>query len=252
MQKSKHMAKKRKPLVEDAYDRRYRNDPESRDLTTEEATLFEAARQAIGLLKKTFETWMVIGKAIQAARARADRIGGGKTFRRILEQQGLAKVVPAATATRLLQIMEHLPEVSSWHAGLTDQQQVAWASPSAVFKHCPVFKQPGASKPRPQPAIAKPENVAKVMEQQEVRIEELQEELENLREEYDELQETYEGEERINPSDDVAIIAAGIIDNCGDEKAAEVAHAILEDLELGPKPKKTSRRRSKATTATAE
>jgi len=32
--------------------------------------------------------------------ARADRIGGGKTFRRILEQQGLG-ALPPATATRL-------------------------------------------------------------------------------------------------------------------------------------------------------
>jgi hypothetical protein len=74
------MAKKRKPTVDDAYDRRLRNDPgpESRDLTMEEATLFENARQAIDLLKKTFETWVVIGKAVAAARARADRIGGGR------------------------------------------------------------------------------------------------------------------------------------------------------------------------------
>lgn len=42
------MAKKRKRTVEDAYDRRFRNDPgaESRDLTDDEATLFAAARKA--------------------------------------------------------------------------------------------------------------------------------------------------------------------------------------------------------------
>jgi hypothetical protein len=144
------MPKKRKPSVDDLADRRYRNDPESRNLTPEEVTLFEAARQAIGLLKKTFETWTIIGKAVRAARARADRIGGGKTFRRILEQQGLAKVVPPATATRLLQIMERLPEVQAWHASLTEQQQVAWASPSAVVKHCTVFAKAKAKAPFPQ------------------------------------------------------------------------------------------------------
>ena len=62
-------------------------------------------------------------------------------------------VVPPATATRLLQIMEHLPEVSAWHASLNDQQQVAWASPSAVFKHCPVFanSKTAAQKTKPTP-----------------------------------------------------------------------------------------------------
>jgi hypothetical protein len=151
MQGATDMAKKRKATVDDLYDRRYRNDPESRGLTEEEKTLFEAARQAIGLLKKTFETWMVIGKAVQAARARANRLGGGKTFRRILEQQGLARIVPPATATRLLQIIGHLPEVSAWHASLNDQQQVAWASPSAVFKHCPVFADSKAATRKPSP-----------------------------------------------------------------------------------------------------
>lgn len=82
---------------------------------------------------------MVIGKAVAAARARADRIGGGKTFRRILEQQRLARVVPPATATRLLAIIENLPAVVAWQATLTEHQQIAWASPSAVFKHCPIF-----------------------------------------------------------------------------------------------------------------
>jgi hypothetical protein len=135
------MSRKRKPTVDSAYDRRFRNDPgpESRDLSMDEVTIFEAARNAVTLLKKTFETWTVIGKAVVAARTRADRVGGGKTFRRILEQQGLAMVVPPATATRLEAIMAHLADVEAWRAGLTDNQRFRWAAPSAVFKHCPMF-----------------------------------------------------------------------------------------------------------------
>src|SRR5262245_6450673 len=94
------MSRKRKPTADELYDQRYRNDPESRNLTEEENTLFANARAALVTLRKTFETWIVVAKAVAAARVRADRIGGGKTFRRILEQQGLGALAPA-TATRL-------------------------------------------------------------------------------------------------------------------------------------------------------
>jgi hypothetical protein len=136
------MAKrKRKPTVDSLYDRRFRNDPgpESRDLSTEEATLFEAARKAVEMFgelgKKTFEVWVIIGKAVVAARARADRLGGGKTFRRILDQQGLGKVVSPSDATHLADIMARLPEVEEWRNDLPPKQQIAWASPSAIIKH---------------------------------------------------------------------------------------------------------------------
>jgi hypothetical protein len=159
------------------------NDPESRSLTSEETALFEAAREAVGFLKKTFPTWIVIGHAVVAARERADQFGGGKTFRIILEQQGISQVVPPSTATRLIAIIEHLPEVQAWHADLTDDRKFAWASPSSVFQRCPVFaelKKTMKKKKKPQPSMAPPSpHNARVIEQQEARIEELQEELES-------------------------------------------------------------------------
>jgi hypothetical protein len=180
------MAKKRKPTVDELYDRRNDPGPESRDLSMEEVAIFENARNAVGLLKKTFETWTVIGKAVVAARTRADRVGGGKTFRRILDQQGLGMVVPPATATRLEAIMASLVAVEEWRAGLTDKQRFNWASPSAVFKRCPVFAKDRATL-RPnmtssQPAIADPKKVGKLLEQQDERIKELEKELEAARE----------------------------------------------------------------------
>ena len=74
----------------------------------------------------------------------ADRIGGRKTFKRLLIQEGFADLAgrSKSTATRLLQIVERLPDVTKWHADLTPHQQIDWASPSAVFKHCPVFAKP--------------------------------------------------------------------------------------------------------------
>jgi hypothetical protein len=58
--------------------------------------------------------WTVIGKAVVATRARADRIGGGKIFR-ILEQQGLSMVVPPVA---------NLVAVEDWRADLTENQRV--------------------------------------------------------------------------------------------------------------------------------
>jgi hypothetical protein len=159
------MAKrKRKPTVDALFDRRFRNDPgpESRDLSAEEATLFEAARKAVEMFgelgKKTFEVWVIIGKAVVAARARADRLGGGKTFRRILDQQGLGKVVSPSDATHLADIMARLPEVEQWrNDDLSPKEQISWASPSAIIKHAkdpagqPLFpkKRDGISPRRP-------------------------------------------------------------------------------------------------------
>jgi hypothetical protein len=143
------MAKKRKPTADDVYDRRYlRNDPESSNLDAAELAVFEAARSGVALLKKTFDTWVTIGRGVVLARDRANRIGGGKTFRRILEQQGLAAVVPPATATRLEAIIARLSEVEAWRAALSDTRRFNWSSPSAVYKHCPLFARPeGSSQP---------------------------------------------------------------------------------------------------------
>jgi hypothetical protein len=163
------------------------NDLESRDLTPEEESLFEAARDAVSFFKKTFPMWVVIGHAVAAARKRADQIGGGKTFRVILEQQGLSQVVPPSTATRLIYIIEHLPAVQAWHAGLTDDLQLAWASPSSIYQRCPVFdaeklrekEKKGKNKKSRSPAKATPVaslHNARIIEQQEARIEELEEE----------------------------------------------------------------------------
>jgi hypothetical protein len=138
------------------------NAPESQGLTLADAEIFENARQAIMTLKKTFEMWMVIGKAVQRARKIADDRGGRQTFQRLLEQQGLAKIVSQkSTWTRLLQIMDNLAEVVAWHETLTDKQKIEWAAPTTVFKHCPVFNKPAKTD---EERAANPSPMAKVKE----------------------------------------------------------------------------------------
>jgi hypothetical protein len=81
------------------------NAPESEALSLEEATAFENACQAAATLKRTLENWLVIGKSVMIARKIADRRPGRKTFMRVIEQQGLAKIVDKSTASRLERIM---------------------------------------------------------------------------------------------------------------------------------------------------
>jgi len=139
------------------------NQPECSNLTSEEERLFENARQAVAQIKKTFEAWIVIGRGVEAARKRADRFKGKKkVFERILAQQGIDEVLgntPAtvkSTATRLLKILEHETEVMAWRSKLSAGKRMQWASPTAVYKHCPVFHQADnkekAKIPKPSPA----------------------------------------------------------------------------------------------------
>jgi hypothetical protein len=117
------------------------NAPESEALSLDDAAVFEAARSAATLLKKTFETWVTIGRAVVRARQIADQRGGGKTFMRLIHQQGLGPVVPKATASRLERIMAQLPGVEEWRLTLTVKQQIEWASPSSVCSRCPALKK---------------------------------------------------------------------------------------------------------------
>src|SRR5205085_3532679 len=68
------------------------NSPESQWLNTDGRQLFDCARAALDALKKTFETWTVIGRAAVRAREIADERGGRYTFQRLLDQQGPQRI----------------------------------------------------------------------------------------------------------------------------------------------------------------
>jgi hypothetical protein len=126
-----------------ATETRLSNAPESEGLSFEDVTVFENARSAVMLLKKTFETWVTIMKAVVRARDIADRRGGGKTFMRLIEQQGLAKIINKTTASNCLRIMQRLPDVVRWRGTLTEKEQIEWAAPTTILKRCPIFQRPG-------------------------------------------------------------------------------------------------------------
>jgi hypothetical protein len=208
------MSTKRKPTVDDLYDQRQRgsNAPESEAVTLDDTTIFEAARQAVVLLKKTFETWVVIGKAVVRARDIADRRGGGKTFMRLVEQQGLSRVVNKTTASTLLRIMERLPEVTKWHETLTDRQQIDWAAPTTVLKRCPVFAKPKPNEPKP---LTKGEQDRQA--------------LAAALEENAKLKRREDGD-RFKPTDSADDIATVLVGMFSASKAREIAKRITEKL----------------------
>jgi hypothetical protein len=118
----------------------------------------EAAREAWFGLKRSFEGWMAVGKGIRILRQRADRLGGRNTFARLMAEQGFRmdgrkgeRQFDKSTVTRLLQVMRHEPEVSAWHRGLPPLQQIAWASPDAIIRHCPTFRRRSDGETKPSP-----------------------------------------------------------------------------------------------------
>jgi len=130
---------------------RYHNAPESGQLTQDELIEVGAARDAWISIKRTFEMWVTIGRGVQRLRAKADAIGGRRTFQRLMDQNGLGELCSPklkAVTTRLLKIIDNLGPVGAWHASLESHQRVAWASPTSVYRHCPVFAEAKALKPK--------------------------------------------------------------------------------------------------------
>jgi hypothetical protein len=124
------------------------NYPGLPSLSHEEITYVEAAREALGTIKRTFEFWMVIARGLKALRDKADRIGGRFTFDRLREREGLGgrnrdgkEILNKTRVSRLLGIFEHMAEVEAWRAKLTEKERFDWASPEAVYRHCPVFAE---------------------------------------------------------------------------------------------------------------
>jgi hypothetical protein len=211
------MSSKGRQTVDDLYGQRFHNAPESEAVTLNDTAIFEAARQAGGLLKKTFETWIVMGRGVVRAREIADRRGGGKTFMRLIEQQGLSRFIDKTTASHLERIMEHVAEVTAWHETLTDKQKTKWAAPTTILTHCPIFKKPKVERTEPTPAERDRMALAAALEENE------------------RLKQREDGD-RFKPTDTAADIATVLVGMFKPAKAKEIAGrmmALLKKREPG-------------------
>lgn len=113
--------------------------PEQDVLSADEHKIVEAGREALRSLgRRTFDHWMVIGRGIKVLRAKADRLGGTKTFRRLLAQHGYDSL-DNSVISKLLKIMDHRRDLEAWRATLSERQQGEWSAPSTLFLHCPIF-----------------------------------------------------------------------------------------------------------------
>jgi hypothetical protein len=68
---------------------RFHNAPESRAFSQDEKVVLENSRQAWGVIRKTFDSYVTVGRGVMLIRDKADAIGGRKTFARLLEQEDL-------------------------------------------------------------------------------------------------------------------------------------------------------------------
>jgi hypothetical protein len=134
------------------------NTPDLPSLSSEEYTSVDEARTALASIKRSFEFWMVIAHGLQTLKDKADRIGGRFTFDRLREREGLGgrrrdgtDILNKTRVCRLLAIRENEPDVIAWRHKLSQKQQFDWASPEAVFRHCPVFAKPRPDDPSERP-----------------------------------------------------------------------------------------------------
>lgn len=194
------------------------NARESDQLLPDECSAFEAARHAVDVLKKTFETWCDIGRAVVVATEAAARIGGRQTFKHLMHQQGLAHYSDKGTASRLRKIMdpENRVAIEQWRAGLTERQRIEYAAPTTVMKRCPHFARHDIGK-----QVAAKEKAATKAEQ----YEEAQRKIAHLEEQ---LAAADEGSLFDLKRDKAIDIAGIIVDRCSPNKAAEIAKHIRD------------------------
>jgi hypothetical protein len=212
-------------------DRRSSNAPESEALGSDDVAIFENARQAVMSLKKTLDMWVVIGRGVVRARDIADRRGGRWAFQRLLDQQGLAPALgrnwasQKATANKLINIMANLGEVMVWHEELSPAQQILWAAPTTIYKHCPVFKKGDGDAD-----AEKPPSKLKQVEQSLAKA----------------LQENHHLAEQLKRKDDGSLfdlkndtiykIDEAIVANVTPNKASAIAKGLLARLKRKPAP----------------
>jgi hypothetical protein len=143
VKRTRRVKKCGKPPVFSSQKKDRKHGPKPSSLPPDEHAYIEAGHAVLALPHKTFEAWEVVGKAIQLLRLKANQVGTRGAFARLLDQHGFGEFIQdKATCTRLLRIMENLGEVAAWHASLEPKHQMAWAHPSTVFLHCPIFKKP--------------------------------------------------------------------------------------------------------------
>jgi hypothetical protein len=136
----------------------HHNIPVLAGMTTQEQEIVDRGAASIESLKRTFDSWMEIYHGLKIIKEKAEEIKGRKAFQQLAEQCGYGGLFRSASGqinrsvvSHLMQIGEREPEVRQWRETLTTDQRWAWASPSSIKSHCPIFAEAKADKkPRPE------------------------------------------------------------------------------------------------------
>ena len=115
-------------------------------LTKAESACVERALDTVKeMRKKAFGDWVTIGRALKALHIKAEQLKRKKAYNILREREGLGvDIIKKSRSSRLLKIIDNLPEVEKWRATLTDAERFDWASPEAVHRHCPLFAKDAA------------------------------------------------------------------------------------------------------------
>jgi hypothetical protein len=195
------------------------NIPGLPSLSHEEITYVEAAREALVTIKRTFEFWIVIARGLQTLKDKAERIGGRFTFDRLREREGLGgrdkhgkEILNKTRVSRLLAIIDNLSEVERWRGELTDKQRFDWASPEAIFRHCPVFTEPKSEERKRASPYTQMKEANVALQEENAKLKKLKD------------------DERWTPTEKAEDVAAAIIGMFSPSKAKNIAERILSKL----------------------
>jgi hypothetical protein len=216
------------------------NEPDLPSLSHAEHTFVEGAREALATMKRTFEFWIVVARGLQVLKDKADRIGGRFTFDRLREREGLggkrkdgSDILNKTRVSRLLAILDNEAEVVTWRAKLSPKQQFEWASPEAVYRHCPVFAKPTDAEPR-----------LSEKEQLKQEVMRLEEENHKLRRQRRENGDTFNP--KTTPAREIAVALIGQL-RPYPGKAKKVVREMLAILEPQPAKKRADAKRARQT-----
>jgi hypothetical protein len=116
--------------------------------TDAELLVFSRARAAGDRLRRSWDQWVLVGRAVLLARSRAAAIGGHVRGQRALAKTILAEhgLAWAANNVRLIAVMGNLDGAEAYRAGLSDVERARYSSPQSVFNRAPCFHPDGKTK----------------------------------------------------------------------------------------------------------
>lgn len=157
----------------------------------EQRVIIQQGVDAWHQLKKSWEHWLMVGKALRIGREEAMHSAGtnrpeGKGYNKAFGEWLLENKlddIDQGDRKRLLDVMDNLPEIEQWRATLTEGERRKYNHPSTVWRRWKkATKVPSADKDKPKRETQREANIK------------LDEENDSLKEHIKEIEASYEAE----------------------------------------------------------